>query len=57
MERLARGEQVDPKLIYTRTTPRFETAAPQYAWLNRTLFVASGVRRPDAIELEFYEVK
>jgi len=57
MERLARGEQVDPGLIYTRTAPRFETSAPRYAWLNRTLFVASGVRRRDAIELDFYEVK
>jgi len=57
MARLARGEEVDPSLIYTRTTPRFETSAPQYAWLNRTVFVASGVRRRDSIELEFYEVK
>lgn len=57
MERLARGEEVDPSLIYTRTTPRFETSAPKYAWLNRTLFVASGVRRRDAVELDFYEVR
>lgn len=57
MERLARGEEVDPALIYTRTAPRFETSAPKYAWLNRTLFVASGVRRRDAIELELYEVR
>ena len=57
MERLARGEEVDPSLIYTRSTPRFETSAPKYAWLNRALFVASGVRRRDSIELEFYEVK
>ena len=57
MERLARGEDVDPALIYTRTTPRFETSASKYAWLNRTLFIASGVRRREAIELELYEVK
>lgn len=57
MERLSRGEDVDPALIYTRTTPCFETSAPGYAWLNRTIFVASGVRRAAAVELEFYEVK
>lgn len=57
MQRLARGEEVDPALIYTRTCPRFETSAPKYAWLNRTLFIASGLRRRDAIELDFYEVK
>ena len=57
MERLARGEDVDPALYYMRATPWFETSAAQYAWLNRTLFVASGVRRRDAIELELYEVR
>jgi len=57
MERLSRGEEVDPVLIYTRTTPWFETSAPGYAWLNRTVCVGSGVRRAAAIELDFYEVK
>ena len=57
MERLARGEDVDPALIYTRTTPWFETSAPQYAWLNRRICVGTGARRPAAVELDFYEVK
>ena len=57
MERLGRGEEVDPALIYTRTSPRFETSAPKYAWLNRTLFVGSGVRRRASVELDLYEVK
>jgi hypothetical protein len=43
---LARGETVDPASYYFRTTPRFETAAPAYAFLNRILTVASGDRRP-----------
>jgi hypothetical protein len=42
---LARGETVDPARYYFRTTPRFETAAPRYAFLNKTLTVASGDRR------------
>ena len=57
MERLARGEEVDPALIYTRTTPWFETAASQYAWLNRTVCVGTGVRRPASVELEFHALK
>ena len=57
MERLSRGEEVDPALIYTRSTPWFETSAPKYAWLNRTIFLATGVRRAAAVELEFFEVK
>jgi len=57
MERLSRGDEVDPALIYTRSTPWFETSAPQYAWLNRTICVGTGVRRAATVEFEFYEVK
>jgi hypothetical protein len=42
---LARGESVDPSRYYFRTAPRFETSAPQYAFLNRLLAIASGDRR------------
>jgi hypothetical protein len=53
---LARGEDVDPARYYMRTQPWFETGDARYAWLNRTICVGSGVRRPDAVEIEFYEV-
>jgi len=43
---LANGESVDPARYYFRTTPRFETSAPQYAFLNRLIAIASGDRRP-----------
>jgi hypothetical protein len=42
---LARGESVDPSSYYFRTTPRFETSAPQYAFLNQLSAIASGDRR------------
>jgi hypothetical protein len=42
---LARGESVDPAAYYFRTTPRFETADPKYAFLNRLLAVSTGDRR------------
>ena len=57
VERLARGEEVDPALYYMRTTPWFETSAAQYAWLNRTICVATGARRAAAVELDCYEVR
>jgi len=57
LERLARGEDVDPALYYMRTTPWFETAAPAYAWLNRIVCAGTGARRADRVELEFFEVK
>jgi hypothetical protein len=43
---LARGESVDPSKYYFRTAPRFETSAPQYAFLNQVIAIASGDRRP-----------
>jgi hypothetical protein len=53
---LARGEPVDPQQYYMRTTPRFETGDPRHAWLNRTLFVATGARLPDAVQLSVFEI-
>lgn len=55
MDALARGETVDPELIYFRASPTFETGAPEYKWLMRRLFVTTGVRRPDRVELRLYE--
>ena len=44
---LGRGENVDPSTYYFRTTPRFETGHPRYAFLNRLLAVSRGDRRPE----------
>jgi hypothetical protein len=56
LAQLAAGENVDPALYYMRTTPLFETGDERYAWLNRIVAVASGARRPAAVELEVFEV-
>ena len=57
IERMARGEDVDPSRYYMRATPWFETSAARYDWLNRTICVATGARRADCVELDFFEVK
>ena len=57
LARLAKGENVDPALYYMRTTPSFETGDARYAWLNRIVCVATGARRPAAVELEVYEIQ
>ena len=57
LQRLAAGQSVDPTLYYMRTTPRFETSAARYQWLNRTICVATGARRAAAVELEIFEVR
>jgi Protein of unknown function (DUF3237) len=54
--RLRRGEPVDPGLIYFRTMPRFETAAPKYAFLMRHLFIGVGARHPDSVMLGLWMV-
>jgi hypothetical protein len=56
LDALARGETVDPRRYYMRTTPSFETGDPRYAWLNRTIFVGSGARLAQAVRLSFFEV-
>ena len=53
---LAQGEAVDPKLYYMRTTPTFETGDDRYRWLNDTVALCSGIRRSDAVILDFYQV-
>ena len=57
MERLRRGEPVDPALIYFRTVARFETAAPHYAWLTRMLVIGVGARRPTRVEIALFAVE
>src|ERR1700712_2384670 len=39
LDRIARGEIVDPSLIYFRSVPKFETGAPNYRWLMQNLFI------------------
>jgi hypothetical protein len=56
MARLRRGEAVDPATIYFRTVPRFESAAPELAWLQRSIFVCAGARFPERVELRIFEV-
>lgn len=57
LRELAAGRTVDPARYYMRTTPRFETGDARYAWLNRIVCIASGARRPAAVELDVFEVK
>jgi len=53
---LAGGERVDPATYYFRTTARFETAQPEYAFLNRLLAVSTGDRQPDGPIYTFDEI-
>ena len=56
LDRIARGETVDPSLIYFRSVPRFETGSAKYRWLMEHLFIGSGARHPDRVELDVHQV-
>jgi hypothetical protein len=57
LERLQRGEPVDPADYYFRSTPRFESSHPRYAWLNRIVAVGSGARLANEVRLDIYAVR
>ena len=56
MDRLAKGEAVDPAQYYFRTTPAFETASKKYDWLNRIVAIATGRREATGPVYEVFEV-
>jgi uncharacterized protein DUF3237 len=56
MQRLKRGEAVDPELIYFRTVPRFETGSEKYRWLMENLFIGSAARHADHVVVDVHQV-
>lgn len=56
MDRLSRGEVVDPALVYFRTAPVFEAPAGPHAWLNESVFVGTAARFPDKVQIRVFEV-
>src|SRR6201992_1384012 len=56
LQKLKRGEPVDPSQIYFRPVPRFETGAEKYRWLMENLFVASAARHPDRVVIDVHQV-
>ena len=54
--RLVRGEPVDPAAIYFRCVPTFEVSTPALAWMTESVFVGTGARFPDRVEISVYRV-
>ncbi|WP_370222619.1 DUF3237 domain-containing protein [Pararhodobacter marinus] len=57
MARLAEGEDVPADAYYMRTHARLETGDPCYAWVNRTLFVGSGIRRARSVIVALHALR
>ena len=57
MQKLLAGQIVDPKLVYFRTVPKFETSVPELQWLARSIFVGVGERAPNEVVVRFYRLE
>jgi hypothetical protein len=56
LDRIARGEVVNPSEYYLRISPYFETAAPKYDWLNRVAAVGTGHRLREGPVYQVFEI-
>lgn len=57
IDKLTRGEPVDPSQYYFRTSAEFEAPAEsKYAWLNRALFIGVAQRTATAAIVRFHEI-
>ncbi|EQB10685.1 DUF3237 domain-containing protein [Sphingobium lactosutens] len=56
LRKLAAGEVVDPSLYYFRTTPTFTVEDGPHDWLRKSLFICSGIRRANDVEIVYYVV-
>jgi hypothetical protein len=56
LEKLDRGEPVDPASYYFRFIALFETSAPSYDWINRIVAIGVGDRRADGPIYGIFEV-
>jgi hypothetical protein len=56
LQRLKRGEPVDPGLIYCRTVPKFETGSEKYRWLMQNLFIGAAARHADRVVIDVHQV-
>jgi hypothetical protein len=56
IDKLNRGEIVDPATYYFRIAVALETASVKYAWLNSAFFVGKGDRKPNGPVYDVFEV-
>lgn len=54
VQRLLKGEPVDPARVYFRCAPVFEVSTPKLQWLTESIFVGCGARAPHGVSVSFY---
>lgn len=55
--KIAKGENVDPSQYYFRTIPKLEAPKGRYEWVNNSLFLCKGIRKPDHVLIQIWAVK
>jgi len=57
LARLSKGENVAPSEYYMRTSATFEVdSESKYSWLNKAVFISTGMRKANSVILRFYQV-
>jgi len=57
LAQLAKGEEVDPSQYYMRTSAKMEVnEQSQYAFLNKSIIVSSGMRKANSVIIRFYRL-
>ena len=56
VEKVKKGDFIDPSLYYFKTTPKFEIYSPKYKWLTTNLFICNAKRLPTKVLLTFYKI-
>jgi Protein of unknown function (DUF3237) len=54
--KLVRGEHVAPEAIYFRCVPTFEVSSPALEWLTQSIFVGTGARYPDRVQISVFRL-
>lgn len=54
---LARGDQVPPQSYYMRTHAILETGHPTYSWINKYLFVGTGGRNRNSVDMRLFIIR
>ena len=54
--KLVRGEHVSPEAIYFRCVPTFEVSSPALEWLTQSIFIGSGARFPDSVQISIFRL-
>ncbi|BDG71283.1 DUF3237 domain-containing protein [Roseomonas fluvialis] len=56
LARLNSGQPVDPADYYFRISARFETGAPELAWMNKVIAIGVGQRPPSGPTYDVYAI-